>query len=67
MISIELDIYGKDVPACYLMGAGEIEALFIQLPSGDLVDMSDLLDFDHIYKTIEDHYHNMMRDAQVCH
>jgi hypothetical protein len=67
MINVELEIQGEEVACCYLMGAGEIEALFVQLPDGGLVDMSDLLEFEHIYNAIEDHYHNMMLEAQVCH
>jgi len=67
MIQIQLEIAGKEVSFCYMMGVGEIEALFMSMPDDGLIDMSELLEFDHIYNAIEDHYHNMLLQEQICH
>jgi len=67
MINIEIEIAGKEVAFCYQMGAGEIEALFMLTPDDAILDMSELLLIDHIYTKVEDHYRNMMIEAQACH
>lgn len=67
MTNIELEIAGKEVACCYQREAGEISMLFMLMPDEGMEDVSFLLEFEHIYNTIDDHFVNKMIEDDVCH
>lgn len=62
MIEIKLDICGKQEPAAYVMGAGEIESLHLVI-DGEHVQMNELLYLDGVYEAITNHYDNLLLEA----
>lgn len=67
MINIELEIEGEEVACCYQREVGEISMLFMLMPDENMEDVSFLLEFDHIYNAIDDHFANLMKDEFTCH
>ena len=62
MIDIELDICGEEVPAAYVMGAGEIESLYLVI-DGEHVEMNELLGIESVCECIHDHYDNLKMEV----
>ena len=62
MIEIELDICDEQVPAAYVMGAGEIESLYLAI-DGEHVPMNELLYVDSVTEAITNHYDNLLLEA----
>ena len=58
MIETIIEIAGKTLQCFYEMSAGEVDKLYIQLPSG-LVDMTELLEVEEVYSSLADHYANL--------